>query len=173
MIGQANATQTVSTLQFLSFRSGSEACAVELPRVREIVRYEKLTRVPRAPACVRGVLNLRGNVVPVLDLAVGLGLPETPVSPQTCILIAEAAIEGEPTIVGLVADEVSQVLELTPQEIEPAPSFGTRVPVAVLRGMARVESGFVVLLDLDRLLGDGALLGGKPPGAAVHDKGGA
>jgi purine-binding chemotaxis protein CheW len=166
MIGQADVTATGSTLQFLSFRSGGEACAVALPRVREIVRYEKLTRVPRAPACLRGVLNLRGSVVPVVDLAVGLGLPEAPVSPHTCILIAEVAIEGEPTIAGLVADEVSQVLELTPQQIEPPPSFGTRVPAAMLRGMARVEGGFVVLLDLDRLLGDGALLGCNRPGAA-------
>jgi purine-binding chemotaxis protein CheW len=173
MIGQASVTPAGATLQFLSFRSGGEECAMELPRVREILRYETLTRVPRAPAFVRGVLNLRGNVVPVVDLAVGLRLPAAPVGSRTCILIVELAIEGEPTIVGLVVAEVSRVLELTAEDVEAPPSFGTRVPVSVLKGVTRVDGKFVLLLDLDRLLGDGSLLGFGRAGAAVRDEGGA
>lgn len=143
--------------QFLSFVMGQDECALELRHVREIVRYESATRVPRVPAWVRGVVNLRGNVVPVVDLAVGLGMPEAPVTAQSCLLVVEAAMGGEPSVLGLIADAVREVLDLRPEDIEPPPSFGTRVPAECLLGMVRSESGFVLLLDLDRLLGGDVL----------------
>jgi purine-binding chemotaxis protein CheW len=150
----------VPTRQFLSFLMGADACAVELSHVHEIVRFESATRVPRVPACIRGVVNLRGNVVPVIDLAVGLAMTEAPVTPRSCLLVVEATLGRERSVVGLIADAVSQVLDLRPEDIEPAPSFGTRVPATFLLGMVRSESGFVQLLDLDRLLGvDGPLHG--------------
>jgi purine-binding chemotaxis protein CheW len=147
-------------LQFLSFLVGGEDCAIDLAYVREIVRHEAATRVPRVPACVRGVVNLRGSVVPVIDLAVGLGRPAARVTSQTCLLVVEMPIGGERSVVGLMVDAVSQVLELRPEDVEPPPSFGTAVPAAFLVGVARSQDAFVLLLDLEHLLGEGALLDG-------------
>jgi len=155
--------------QCLSFRMGREEYAVDLTRVREIIRYESATRVPRVPACVRGVVNLRGSVVPVIDLAIGLGMAGAAVTPQTCLVIVEVAVGGETSVLGLLADAVDQVLDLGAEDIEPPPSFGTRVPAAYLLGMARSDGRFVLLLDLDRLFGEGALLRGLGVGGPAPD----
>ena len=144
--------------QLLSFQVDGEDCAVDLAQVREIVRYESATRVPRVSECVRGVVNLRGNVVPVVDLAVALGRVATPVTAQTCLLVVETPIGGERTVVGLMVGSVSQVLELEQADVEPPPSFGTKVPADVLLGVARVAERFVFLVDLERLLGSQSLL---------------
>ena len=101
-------TGEAAVQQLLSFEMGGLHCAVELAHVREIVRYEPVTRVPRVPTCVRGVVNLRGSVLPVIDLAVGFGMPQAPVTAQTCLLVVEAAIGGDRAAVGLVADSVPQ-----------------------------------------------------------------
>jgi purine-binding chemotaxis protein CheW len=146
--------------RFLTFRVGGESCAVDLAHIREIVRFESATRVPRVPDCVRGVVNLRGNIVPVIDLAAGLGLAETRVTSLTCLLVVEMPVAGEASVFGVLAGAVDQVLELGPDDVEPPPPFGTPVPAAQLAGMARSKDGFVFLLDLDRLLGDGGLLQG-------------
>jgi purine-binding chemotaxis protein CheW len=128
---------------------------VGILQVKEILQYETVTRVPSVPPSVRGVLNLRGAVVPVVDLAVKFGLPATPVTNRTCVLIVEASLEGERTVMGVVADAVREVLELGPEDVEPAPAFGTRVRVDYLRGMAKAGKGFVLLLDLDRVISAG------------------
>lgn len=138
--------------QFLSFKLAGSDCAVGILQVREILQYEAITRVPSVPACIRGVINLRGAVVPVLDLAVKFGLPETPVTKRTCILIAEAALGGDRGVVGVMADAVQEVLELAPADIEPPPSFGTQVRVDYLAGLGKAPGGFVLLLDLDRII---------------------
>jgi len=151
--------------QCLSFLMGREEYAVDLLRVREIIRYEAVTRVPRVPACVRGVVNLRGSVIPVIDLAVGIGMPAAAVTPQTCLVIVEMAVGGEGSVLALLADAVSQVVDFGAEDIDPPPPFGTRVPAAYLLGMARSDGRFVHLLDLDRLLGEGALLRGLEAGA--------
>jgi purine-binding chemotaxis protein CheW len=104
------------------------------------------------PPSVRGVINLRGSVVPVIDLALKFGLPETGVTKRTCVLIVEVELEGERTVMGVMADQVREVLELGPEEIEPPPPFGTRVRVEFLKGMGKVGKGFALLLDLDRVL---------------------
>ncbi len=155
--------------QCLSFLMGREEYAVDLVRVREIVRYEGATRVPRVPACVRGVVNLRGSVVPVIDLAVGLGMPQAAVTPQTCLVIIEVAVGLETSVLGLLADAVDQVLDLRAEDIEPPPSFGTRVPAAYLLGMAKSDGRFVLLLDLERLLGEGGVLRGLGVGVPAPD----
>lgn len=138
--------------QYLTFQLAGEEYAVGILRVREILRYEEVTRVPTAPASIRGVLNLRGSVVPVVDLAVKLGLPDTPVTRRTCIVIVEVELEGEPAVMGIIAEAVSQVMDLHPGDIEPPPAFGPRVKVEFLRGMARLGERFALLLDLDLLL---------------------
>jgi chemotaxis signal transduction protein len=136
---------------YLTFSVGDEEYGVPVLAVREILEYDTVTRVPRAPAFIRGVINLRGRVVPVVDLAVRFGLAPRPVTPRSCIVIVEVAWEGEPVVIGLVADTVSQVIELLPSEIEPPPTFGASVDVAFLKGLGRVGRRFVLLLDIDRV----------------------
>jgi purine-binding chemotaxis protein CheW len=138
--------------QYLTFQLAGEEYAVELLQAREILRYEQVTRVPTAPPSIRGVLNLRGRVVPVVDLSVKLGLPDTPVTGRTCIVIVDVALDGERTVMGVIAEAVSQVVDLGAGDIEPPPAFGPRARVEFLRGMARLGERFALLLDLDLLL---------------------
>ncbi|MDB4951779.1 MAG: CheW protein [Gemmatimonadetes bacterium] len=152
--------------QYLTFELAGEEYALDILHVREILRFEEVTRVPTAPPSVRGVLNLRGSVVPVVDLAVRFGLPETVETRRTCIVIVEVAPGGEPLVMGVMADAVSQVMDLLPGDIEPPPSFGTRVRIEFLRGLARVGSRFALLLDLDRLLGMDEAAAAEAPFAA-------
>ena len=141
--------------QYLSFTLAGGDYAVGILQVKEILQYEGVTRVPSVPPSVRGVLNLRGAVVPVIDLAVKFGLAATPVTNRTCVLIVEASLEGERTVMGVIADAVREVLELGPEDIQPAPAFGTRLRLDFLLGMAREEKAFVLLLDLDRVISAG------------------
>ncbi|RKH09184.1 chemotaxis protein CheW [Corallococcus sp. CA053C] len=137
---------------YLSFMLADEQYAVGLLQVREIIEYRPVTRVPGMPAAVQGVINLRGSVVPVVDLAVKFGLPPRPITRWSCFVIVEATFDGQQTVLGLLADTVREVLELGPGDIEPPPAFGTRVRLEFLRGMGRQEDAFILLLDLDRLL---------------------
>jgi len=148
----STATGASQAGQYLTFQLAGEEYAVELLQAREILRYEQVTRVPTAPPSIRGVLNLRGRVVPVVDLAVKLGLPDTPVTGRTCIVIVDVALEGERTVMGVIAEAVSQVVDLGAGDIEPPPPFGPRARVEFLRGMARLGERFALLLDLDLLL---------------------
>ena len=141
--------------QFLSFALAGCDCGVPILHVKEILQYEAITRVPSVPRSVRGVINLRGAVVPVVDLAVKFGLPETAFTPRTCILIVEASLGGERTVMGMLADAVTEVLELGGGDVEPPPPFGTGIQVEYLTGMAKVGKGFVLLLDVDRVLSAG------------------
>jgi purine-binding chemotaxis protein CheW len=146
-------TQNEASLaQYLSFQVAGESYAVGVLQAREIIEYTTVTRVPHAPPAVRGVINLRGSVVPVVDLAVKFGLPQSEIGRRTCVVIVECTIEGESTVMGVMADAVNHVLDLGPADIEPAPSFGTRVRSEFLKGMGKLEQGFVLLLDMDKLL---------------------
>ena len=145
--------------QYLGFSLAGESYAIELLRIREIIEHIPITRVPGMPPAVLGVINLRGRVVPVVDLAVKMGLGARPITRWTCFVIVEASLEGERTTLGLLADSVSEVLDLTEADIEPPPAFGTRTPVDYLRGLGRQEQRFLLLLDMDRLLSPRELLG--------------
>ncbi len=147
-----------TSAQYLCFRLAGEECAIGILRVREIIEYDTVTKVPAMPPWVRGVMNLRGSVVPVIDLTVKFGLPESPVTNRTCIVIAEVALDGEPAVMGIVVDAVSQVLELSPADIEPPPAFGTSVRVDYLLGLGKFGDRFVLLLDIDRVLSAAELL---------------
>jgi purine-binding chemotaxis protein CheW len=138
--------------QYLTFQLAGEEYAVEVLQAREILRYEVVTRVPTAPPSIRGVLNLRGRVVPVVDLAVRLGLPETPVTSRTCIVIVEVKLDSEPAVMGIIAESVSQVVDLHPRDIEPPPPFGPRARVEFLRGLANLGGRFALVLELELLL---------------------
>ena len=138
--------------QFLSFTLAGGDYAVGILQVKEILQYETVTRVPSVPPSVRGVINLRGSVVPVIDLAVKFGLAPMPVTNRTCVLIVEADLEGEKAVMGVLADSVREVLELGPADVEPPPTFGTAIRVEFITGMAKVGKGFVLLLDLDEVI---------------------
>jgi purine-binding chemotaxis protein CheW len=137
---------------------GGEEYALGILRVREIIEYGVVTRVPLTQPWIRGVFNLRGGVVPVVDLAVRFGVPGGEITPRTCIVIAEVNLGGETALMGLVADAVNQVMELKGEDIERAPTFGTRVRVDYLLGVAKAERRLVLLLDIDRVLSSDELL---------------
>ncbi|HEY6005750.1 MAG TPA: chemotaxis protein CheW [Anaeromyxobacter sp.] len=145
-------TDVIERQQYLAFALAGGEYAVGILKVKEILQYEELTRVPSTPRSIRGILNLRGSVIPVVDLAVKFGLPETAVTKRTCVLVVETAFGGVPTVMGLVAEAVSEVIELGPDEIEEPPAFGTRVKVDHLVGMGKVGRRFVLLLDIDKVL---------------------
>ena len=138
--------------QYLTFFIRSEEYAVGILRVKEIIEYETVTRVPAMPLHVRGVINLRGAVLPVIDLAAKFGHGESAPARTTCIVVVETQIDGELLVVGLVADSVSEVVDLTSEQIEPPPPFGTNVRVDFLVGMGKLEGRLVLVLDLDRIL---------------------
>ena len=143
------------TMQYLSFQLAGEEFAFGILRVKEILEYDTITRVPNAPVAVRGVINLRGSVVPVVDLALKFNLAPTAITKRTCIVIVEAQVDGIDLVMGVLADAVSQVIDLGPEAIEPPPAFGSRVSVEYLVGLGKVnDKKFVLILDLDRLLGD-------------------
>jgi len=140
--------------QYLTFMLGSEMLSLSILRVKEIIWYANLTTVPMMPSCIRGVINLRGAVVPVLDLSIRFGRPPTPVTKSTCIVIAEADSlqDGKRKNVGIVVDAVQAVLEIPPTEIEPAPSFGTKIRSDFIEGIAKVNGKFVILLNVNQVL---------------------
>ena len=150
------AVQTAAgQVQYLTFQLAGEEFAFGILRVKEILEYDTITRVPNAPVTVRGVINLRGSVVPVVDLGLLFGLPATAVTKRSCIVIVEARVDEQDLVMGILADAVNQVIELAPDTIEPPPAFGSRVRVDYLIGMGKVESRkFILILDIDRLLGD-------------------
>ncbi len=138
--------------QYLTFRVAGEEYALGILHVREIIEFASSTRVPGTPPWIHGVINLRGRVVPVVDLSVRFGMGATQVTQWTCAVIVEVRSEGTPTIMGVLADSVSRVLEIDGGSIEPPPAFGTAVRADYLLGVARVEGGLVLVLDIDRLL---------------------
>ena len=144
--------------QYLTFMIGGEEYAVSLLKVKEIIEYDTVTEIPKTPEWVRGVINLRGNVVPVIDLAVKFRLAPSVADKRTCIVITEVQCEGEATVMGVMADAVRQVIDLKPQDIEVPPTFGTRVKVDYLLGMARSGKKFCLLLDTEKVLSTDELL---------------
>jgi purine-binding chemotaxis protein CheW len=148
----------VSTVQYLTFFTASEEYAISIVKVSEIVEYEAVTTVPNTPVWIRGVTNLRGKVVPVVDLAVKFGLPASGISKFSCIIITEVMFQGENLTMGVLADSVSQVIELSADEIEATPPFGTRVKTEYLLGMGAMGKKFCLILDIDKVLSADELL---------------
>lgn len=137
--------------QYLVFVLGDDEHAIAEQHLHEVVAHRPITRLPGMPAWIRGVVNLRGRVLPVIDLAVRFGRPETTIGKRTCLVVVEIAIDGEPTPLGLLVDAVSRVIEVAPSEIDPAPVFGTQIRVDFVRGVVQSGERFTVLLDLPRM----------------------
>jgi len=138
--------------QYLTFVLGRETFALGILGIKEILEYETPTDVPMMPAFVRGVVNLRGMVVPVIDLCARFGRPSAPVTKKTCVVIVETLAHDERQVLGIVVDAVNEVLVIPHTDIEPAPSFGSSVRTDFIHGMGKVRDKFVVILNVDRVL---------------------
>lgn len=144
--------------QFLTFRLDEEVFALEIGKVREILDFSHLTRIPRMPEFMRGVINLRGNVVPVVDLRLAFGMERTEQTVNTCIVITEIQNQGASLLLGALADAVQEVVDLDAALIEPAPSMVGRDRAAFIQGIGKLGEGFIIILDLDRMFGAEQLL---------------
>lgn len=146
-------TQSVEVIkQYLTFRIGNENYGLELSQTREIIEYSGITEVPLMPNFLRGVINLRGEVVPVIDLAVRLGRKPIEVQKRTCIIVVELQNSEQNHVLGLLADSVSEVIDMNDDNIEDAPSFGANIRADFIQGIAKRDDEFVVLLDANNAL---------------------
>jgi purine-binding chemotaxis protein CheW len=142
---------TYTTSQYLTFRLDRELYAVDIAKVREVLEFSTVTKVPRTPDFMRGVINLRGNVVPVVDMRLKLGLAQTERTVDTCVVIAEVLVDGECTVLGALVDSVQEVLELDGTRVAPPPRIGTRIDTEVIHGMGKRDEEFVIILDIDKV----------------------
>lgn len=143
-----------STNQFLTFTLGDEIFALDISSVREVLEYTTVTKMPRTPEYIRGVINLRGRAVPVVDLRLKFGMPETERTVDTCIIIVEVKLGGEQTVLGALSDSVKEVMDIEPQDIEPAPKLGTSIKVDFIRGIGKRGDEFIILLDIDKVFNE-------------------
>jgi len=141
-----------SPAQYLTFQLGGEMFAVGILNIKEIIEYGSVTEIPMVPPFIRGVINLRGAVVPVIDLASRFGGKRSEVSRRTCIVIIELTEGEERQDIGVVVDSVSEVLEIPASEIEPPPAFGARIRADFIEGMGKVNGKFVIILDVAKVL---------------------
>lgn len=144
--------QSQEEAQYLTFMLGGEMFAIGILGIKEILEYGQLTSVPMMPAFVRGVINLRGAVVPVIDLSARFGRHNAEVTRRSCIVIIEADNDGNTQDIGLMVDSVSAVLEIARSEIEPPPAFGAKIRADFISGMAKVNGAFVIVLNVDQVL---------------------
>ncbi|WP_027389258.1 chemotaxis protein CheW [Chrysiogenes arsenatis] len=151
---QTNSVETKGSsvpLQVLTYRLGDEVFGVEIMSVREVLDYTVITKVPRTPEFMRGVINLRGNVVPVIDLKMKLGMGRTEQTVNSCIIIMEVTQDGELLVLGCLADSVQEVVDFEGKNIEDAPRIGTNMNTEFIKGMAKQEEKFVIILDTNRI----------------------
>lgn len=137
--------------QYLTFRLDDEVFALDISRVREVLDVTTVTKVPRTPEFMRGVINLRGSVVPVVDMRLKFGMSRTEQTVNTCIIIVEVALKGETLVLGALADSVQEVVEMEPGQIEPPPRIGTRLSTEFIKGMGKRDDEFIIILEIDRI----------------------
>lgn len=138
--------------KFLTFNLGGEQYGLEILKVREIIGIMDITRVPRTPEFVRGVINLRGKVIPVIDLRNKFGLPAVEDTEQTCIIVVDLTFENTSLLMGIIVDSVSEVLDIDVDDIEDAPMFGTAVSTDFIKGIAKTRGGVKILLNIEEVL---------------------
>lgn len=138
----------LQTAQYITFKLGDESFAINVAQVREVLDLSQVTKVPTAPAYMRGVVNVRGSAIPVVDLRLKFGLPKVPDTVHTRILVLELTLGGEPTVLGGIADSVHEVIELSPSQINPPPSIAMRWRSEFIQGMGRRGDDFIILLDI-------------------------
>lgn len=148
----------LETNQFLTFTLDDELYAVEVVKVREVLELKPVTKIPRMPPYMRGVINIRGNVVPVLSLRLKFGMEEIEDSKDTCIVVMDITTEGDHVTIGCLADSVQEVIDLDPEQVEPPPRIGTRVDANIIKGMGKREEEFLIILDTDKVFTNEDLL---------------
>jgi purine-binding chemotaxis protein CheW len=137
--------------QYLTFKLTDEVFGVDVSQVREILDYIKITKVPQTPDFMCGVINLRGSVVPVVDMNMKFGLKKTERSVNTCIVVMEVALGDEKSVIGALVDSVQEVFEIDSENIEPAPRIGTKLKTEFIKGMGKREDNFIIILDIDKV----------------------
>lgn len=147
-------TSINETRQYLTFQLADEVFAVDVAKVREILEWTTITKVPQTPAYMCGVINLRGSVVPVIDLKQKFGMAATAKTVNTCIIVVEVAQQDDTIVLGALADSVQEVFELEPAQIEPAPKIGTNLNTDFIQGMGKQNDTFIMILDIDRVFND-------------------
>ena len=155
MSASTETERAVSGLEgkYLTFALDTEEYGLEILKVREIIGHMQITSVPSAPHYVRGVINLRGQVIPVIDMRLKFGMPEVDVTDQTCIIVVEIASHKNKAWTGIVVDHVSEVLDITDDQIEGPPQFGAEVDTGYILGLGKIGSQVKILLDIDKVLG--------------------
>ncbi len=141
--------EAAETIQYLTCTLGDEMFALEISKVREVLDFPALTKIPRTPEFMRGVINLRGSVVPVVDLRSKFGMSLTEKTVNACVVIVEASVDGETLVLGALADSVQEVIELERRHIEPAPKIGSRLCNRSIKGMGNHNGRFIIILDGD------------------------
>lgn len=151
---QTESTSRAKPGKYLTFLLGHESYGVEVLKVREIIRLQAITNVPRMPEYVKGVINLRGKIIPVIDLRVKFALAKAEATERTCIVVVHVAlISGTTLQMGLIVDEVDEVLNILPGDLEETPDFGTKLDTEYILGMAKVKGTVKTLLDIDKVVG--------------------
>ncbi|MBF0518017.1 MAG: purine-binding chemotaxis protein CheW [Nitrospirae bacterium] len=141
----------IESTQYLSFKLDTEVFAIEIYKVREVLEFVSVTKVPQTPAYMRGVINIRGSVIPVVDLKYKFGMAETQKTINTCVIIVEIKVNGVNTVIGALTDSVSEVFEMESKNVEPAPSIGSHLNVESIKGMGKRCSSFIIILDIDKV----------------------
>lgn len=152
------------TTQYLTFKLDEEIFALDVAKVREILEYSSVTKVPQTPDFMRGVINLRGSVVPVIDMRLKFGMTATEQSVNTCIIVTEVGMAGETILLGALADSVQEVDEMEPGQIEAAPHIGTKLNTDFIKGMGKQDKHFVMILDIDKVFSQDDLI-------SIHESG--
>ncbi|MBZ2179820.1 MAG: chemotaxis protein CheW [Acidobacteriota bacterium] len=140
---------------YLTFKLGAEVFALEVKKVREVLDFTTITKIPRTPEFLRGVINLRGSVVPVVDLRLGFGLDSVEPTVNTCIIVVEVVMAQETIIVGALADAVEEVIDIDASDIQPPPRLGSAIQTDFIQGMGKRENGFLMILNIDRIFSTG------------------
>ena len=144
-------SEITETRQYLTFKLGNEVFATDVAKVREVLDLTPITAIPRTPDFMAGVINLRGSVVPVVDLRLCFGMSRTETTRNTCIVVVEVVFDSESMVIGALADSVEEVIDLEPEQIEPAPRIGSQIRSEFIRGMGKRDTQFIMILDIDRV----------------------
>lgn len=146
-----NTSEITETRQYLTFKLGNEIFATDVAKVREVLDLTTITAIPRTPEFMAGVINLRGSVVPVVDLRLCFEMSKTESTRNTCIVVVEVMLENDATVIGALADSVEEVIDLDPEQIQPAPRIGMQIRTDFIKGMGKRDTQFIMILDIDRV----------------------
>ena len=160
-LDQAIQQITIKTGKYLTFTLSDESYGIGILKVKEIIGLMPITSIPRTPEFIKGVINLRGKVIPVMDLRLKFGMGEIPYTDRTCIIVVEIDGDSGTVLIGIVVDAVSEVLNISKEEIEDTPSFGTKLNTDYILGMAKTEGGVKILLNIDKVLSPAEITGLK------------